>query len=82
MTQIIIPTSCLKKAEKRADEDPLYSHKAFRNPTDVGRTIIEDYAKGVLVSQESIKIKNSELENRIKDLIQNELAKNGIKKRG
>jgi len=81
MTQIIIPTSCLKKAEKRAEEDPLYSHKAFRNPTDVGRTIIEDYAKGVLVSQESIKVQNSELEDKIRTLVNNELAKNGIKTR-
>jgi len=78
MTQIVVSKSSLKKAEKRAEDDPLYSHKVFRNPTDVGRTIIEDYAKGIIVSQETIRERKSELENLVRNLVKDELGKNGI----
>lgn len=78
MTQIVIPISWLKKAEKRAADDPLYSHRVFKNPTDVGRTIIEDYAKNIIGSPEAILLRNLRLENIVREVVKDELSKNGF----
>lgn len=79
MTQIVIPDTWLEKAAERAKSDPLYSHRCFKTPTDIGRTLIEDYAKGTIRSWESFRVQPSELNSLIKNIVKDELAKNGIK---
>lgn len=71
MTQIVFEKPLLKKVEQRADRDPLYSHKTFRNDAEMARTILDDYAKGVIASKDT-------LETLVKNIVKDELTKNGI----